>query len=202
MQSLTKCMQRFLNGNQLFQSNMVNPLQILSRGMKKNFEKHNQKMYPIQAHGEERRPAYVCHSIRNIKYSPKKMWYVANLVRGMSIDEAIKQINFVLKKGGAAVKQALLEAQQMAVEQHNVEFKSNLWVSESFCTKGLMIKGMRRHAKQRQGEIRYMYVHYYVTLEEGKPPEHYYHFQAPKSKEELLNEYKEGLRKRKIYNSL
>ena len=58
------------------------------------------------------------------------MWYVASFIRGMSIDEALKQLSFVLKKGAADVKQALLEAQEMAVRQHNVEFKSNLWVGE------------------------------------------------------------------------
>jgi large subunit ribosomal protein L22 len=66
----------------------------------------------------------------NIKYSPWKMWYIATMVRGMTVDEAIKQLSFVLKKGAVAVKETILEAQQMAVEQHNVEFKSNLWVGK------------------------------------------------------------------------
>ena len=58
------------------------------------------------------------------------MQYVAWLVRGMSVDEAIKQLDFVLKKGGAMVKETILEAQKLAVEDHNVEFKSNLWVGK------------------------------------------------------------------------
>lgn len=62
------------------------------------------------------------------------MWYVASFIRGMSIDEAIKQLSFVLKKGAGDVKQTLLEAQEMAVTRHNVEFKSNLWVGECFCS--------------------------------------------------------------------
>jgi large subunit ribosomal protein L22 len=66
----------------------------------------------------------------NIKYSPWKMWYIACMVRGMTVDEAIKQLSFVLKKGAVAVKETILEAQQMAVEQHNVEFRSNLWVGK------------------------------------------------------------------------
>lgn len=66
----------------------------------------------------------------NIKYSPKKMWYVAILVRGLSVDEAVKQLSFVLKKGAAAVKETILEAQELAVKNHNVEFKSNLWVGK------------------------------------------------------------------------
>lgn len=56
------------------------------------------------------------------------MWYVASFVRGMSVDEAIRQLNFVHKKGAPFVKQGILEAQKLAVENHNVEFKSNLWV--------------------------------------------------------------------------
>ena len=58
------------------------------------------------------------------------MWYIASFVRGMSIDEAIKQLSFVLKKGASAVKETLLEAQEMAVKQHNVEYKSNLWICQ------------------------------------------------------------------------
>lgn len=66
----------------------------------------------------------------NIKYSPKKMWYIACFVRGMSVDEAVKQLSFISKKGAAIAKEVILEAQRMAVEEHNVEFKSNLWVGK------------------------------------------------------------------------
>jgi large subunit ribosomal protein L22 len=58
------------------------------------------------------------------------MWYIAIFVRGMSVDEAIKQLSFIPKKGAVHVKEAILEAQRLAVEKHNVEFKSNLWVGE------------------------------------------------------------------------
>lgn len=73
---------------------------------------------------------FVCHQKENLKYSPKKLWYVACLIRGMPIDEAIRQMRFVTKKGGQFVLEALLEAQEMAVKEHNVEFKSNLWVGK------------------------------------------------------------------------
>jgi len=66
----------------------------------------------------------------NIKYSPKKMWYIASFVRGMSVDEAVKQLSFMCKKGAEIAKEVILEAQRLAVEEHNVEFKSNLWVGE------------------------------------------------------------------------
>lgn len=129
------------------------------------------------------------------------MWYVAQLVRGMSVDEAVKQLSFVLKKGATAAKEAILEAQEIAVRQHNVEFKSNLWVSDSFSTKGKYYKGIRRHARMRVGHVQYKHCHYFVTLEEGKPPANYY-LPAPMTPEEQLNNWIEKLRKRKVYNSL
>lgn len=66
----------------------------------------------------------------NIRYSPKKMWVIASFVRGMSVDEAVKQLSFVLKKGAASIKETILEAQELAVNQHNVEYKTNLWVGK------------------------------------------------------------------------
>jgi len=73
---------------------------------------------------------FVCHMKANIKYSPLKMWYVACLVRGMQIDDAIRQLDYVQRKGAKFVKEALIEAQELAVQKHNVEFRSNLWVGK------------------------------------------------------------------------
>lgn len=140
---------------------------------------YNKKIFAPQLPGEERRPAYVCHMRTNIKYSPFKMWYVASMIRGMSVDEAIKQLSFVNKQGAVHVKEVLLEAQKLAVEKHNVEFKSNLWVAESFATKGLVMKGIRRHAKGRVGLVHYFHCHYFVRLEEGSPPAHFFFETAP-----------------------
>lgn len=129
------------------------------------------------------------------------MWYVATFIRGMSIDEALKQLSFVLKKGASAVKETLLEAQEMAVKEHNVEFKSNLWVVESYCGKGVYFKGVRRHGRGRVGHVEYKHCHYFVKLEEGPPPKHYY-LPYPKTPEQQLDDWMETMRKRKIVNSL
>lgn len=72
----------------------------------------------------------MCHQKTNIKYSPEKLWYIASFVRGMTVDEAVKQLSFVNKKGATFVKETILEAQQLAVTQHNVEFKTNLWIGK------------------------------------------------------------------------
>ncbi|KPI91260.1 39S ribosomal protein L22, mitochondrial [Papilio xuthus] len=165
-----------------------------------SFLKHNRKIFPPQAIGEEPRPAFVCHQKTNFKYSPKKLWYIASFVRGMTVDEAIKQLSFVNKKGAVFVKEAIQEAQELAVKDHNVEYKSNLWVAESFANKGMIIKGIRRHARGRMGEVRYMYSHYFVRLEEGKPPKDYYK-RNELTPQEQLDSWLEQMRKRKIINS-
>lgn len=136
----------------------------------------------------------------NIKYSPWKMWYIACLVRGMSVDEAIKQLKFVFKKGASIVSETIEEARQLAIKEHNVEYGSNLWVAESFVGKGKVIKGVRRHARGRTGRVEYFHCHYFVRLEEGTPPKHYYI--QPKEPHEQLEDWLENMRKRKIINSL
>lgn len=49
--------------------------------------------------------------------------------------------------------------------------------------------------------VHYRHTHYFVRLEEGKPPKNYY-LPAPKSGEELLKEWMEQMHRRKISNSL
>ena len=50
----------------------------------------------------------------------------------MTVDEAVKQLSFVNKKGATFIKETILEAQQLAVTRHNVEFKTNLWIGKQF----------------------------------------------------------------------
>lgn len=167
----------------------------------KHWLEYNKVVYPPQTPDEERRPAFVCHQRTNIKYSPKKMWYIACLVRGMSVDKAVEQLKFLSQKGAKDVREVIEEAKELAVKEHNVEFPSNLWVAESFVGKGIVIKGMRRHARQRAGEVRYMHCHYFVRLEEGEPPKEYYQTMERKP-HEMLEDWVNEMRSRKINGSL
>ncbi|CAK9831844.1 39S ribosomal protein L22, mitochondrial [Anthophora retusa] len=209
MQGINQCV-RFIS-NRLFNANNTNCLFGIQRSYygyneddlhhKTKFLKYNDIVFPPQKPGEEKRPGFVCHMKKNIKYSPLKMWYIAGFVRGMTVDEAVKQLSFLKKKGAAIAKEIILEAQRMAVEEHNIEFKSNLWVAESFATKGIVIKGMRRHAKARMGIVHYRYTNYFVRLEEGKPPKNYY-VKPLQAGEEMFKEWMESMHRRKIHNSL
>lgn len=151
------------------------------------------------------------------------MWFVASMVRGLSVDDAIRQLRFCVKGCAPYLLDTILEAQEMAVRDHNVEFKSNLWVgkywlfilvskhnltidfefkftAESFVGKGVVIKGIRRHARLRMGRVEYKYCHYFVRLEEGKPPKDYYGKTV--TPEQQLEKWLGEKRKRNIPNSL
>ncbi|CAL1530879.1 unnamed protein product [Lymnaea stagnalis] len=161
-----------------------------------NWLKYNDVVYPPTSPGEPERPAEICHHRMQIKYGTKKMWYLACMIRGMSIDEAIKQLSFHKRKGAAHLKEALEEAQEIAVRDHNVEFKSNLWISDSFVTRGIIVKGYRRHARGRYGIIQYRYTNFFVRLREGRPPKDYY--PAEKTGNELMEDYIKKQRARRI----
>jgi large subunit ribosomal protein L22 len=72
--------------------------------------------------------------------------------------------------------------------------------ADSFVGKGIVIKGMRRHARGKIGRVEYFHCHYFVRLEEGKPPVDY--FQPRQSGPEMLEDWVAELRNRPIMGSL
>lgn len=159
--------------------------------------RYNELIQPPQLDpSEDRRPATYYHYRENIKSSPKKMWYAMNFIRGLNVDEAIKQLKFMPYKTAQITAEVLKEAQDKAIQDHNFEFKSNMWVEDAKCGKGLVVKGIRKHARMRFGEIRYFYCHIMVKLAEGEPPVHFY--EPKKDGNDHLKDYYQELRKRKI----
>uniref|UniRef100_A0A0K2TAG7 Large ribosomal subunit protein uL22m n=1 Tax=Lepeophtheirus salmonis TaxID=72036 RepID=A0A0K2TAG7_LEPSM len=144
------------------------------------------------------RPAYVTHMRSMIKHSPKRMWYYASFVRGLTVDEALKQLSFIDRKGAHIIREVIEEAVELAVAEHDVEYRTNLWIAESLSDVCDRIKGYRRHARMRFGIVEYKYVNYYVRLEEGRPPKHYYSVKEAKTPEEQLNEWLNEHRRKEI----
>ena len=165
-----------------------------------NWLKYNEIVYPPQKPGEPKRPAEIVHMKNHIKYSTDKMWYMAMMIRGMTVDEAIKQLSLAKHKGAHIIKEVILEAQEMAVKEHNVEFKSNLWVEETNVARGKVIKSQRKHARRRPGVIHYRHTHFFIRLREGKPPKHYY--PPPETGYEKMENYIKTQRNRRIILSL
>nr|XP_033783468.1 39S ribosomal protein L22, mitochondrial isoform X2 [Geotrypetes seraphini] len=164
----------------------------------RGWEKKNKVVHPPQLPDEPRRPAEIHHCRRQIKYSKDKMWYLAKLIRGMSIDQALGQLQFNDKKGAKIIKEVLLEAQDMAVKNFNVEYKSNLYIAESFSGKGKYLKRIRYHGRGMFGIMDKVKCHYFVKLVEGPPPP----MEPPKSGFDLAKEYVQQLCNRTIVHGL
>ncbi len=86
----------------------------------------------------------------------------------MTVEEAKRQLSFVQMKGALAAREVIQEAQELAVREHGVEFKTNLWVAESFAVQSQIIKGVRRHARGRFGEVRTVPTGLFKTCERNK----------------------------------
>lgn len=65
----------------------------------------------------------------------------------------------------------------------------------------MVLRGYRRHARKRMGQVKYKYCHYYVTLEEGDPPpmDNFHWHTRPLTPEEKVQEWIDTLRKRKFH---
>ena len=167
----------------------------------KRWPRYNELVQPPQIDpNEEPRPATYYHYRENIKSSPKKMWYCMKFIRGLNVDEAIKQLKFMPYKSAQLTAEIIKEAQEKAVKDHNFEFKSNMWIEDAKAGKGLVIKGYRKHARMRFGEVRYFYSHIMLKLTEGEPPVHFY--QPKRDGNDCLKSFYDELRSRKIEQGL
>jgi len=72
--------------------------------------------------------------------------------------------------------------------------------AESFVGKGIVIKGIRRHARMRVGKVEYFHSHYFVRLEEGPPPKDF--LKKELDGPTLLQRWIQERRDQKIYNSI
>jgi large subunit ribosomal protein L22 len=160
----------------------------------------NHFVHPPQGPDELRRRAECFHCRANVKYSPKKMWYICEFIKGMTIDEAMKQLSFVSKKGAIIMMEVLDEARELALKEHHFEHRSNMFIGASQCEQGLVIKSARKHAFYRMGTIHHRHTHVLVQLVEGAPPPDYHLYNF--TNRQRLDHYLDDLKKRNIKFSL
>lgn len=98
------------------------------------------------------------------------MLHVSRIIRNMNIDEALARLDNIDRKSADIIRDVLLEAQDLAVEKHGVEFKSNLHIVRSFILESGNIKFVRQHARGRDYINKMRFTNYYVMLREGPAP--------------------------------
>ncbi|EEF38295.1 50S ribosomal protein L22 [Ricinus communis] len=88
--------------------------------------------------------------LKNIKQSPKKVNLVAELVRGMRVEDALLQLQVTIKRAAKTVYQVIHSARANATHNHGLD-PDRLLVAEAFVGKGNFKKRISYHAKGRAG---------------------------------------------------
>ncbi|KAK6152236.1 hypothetical protein DH2020_014871 [Rehmannia glutinosa] len=96
------------------------------------------------------KPEKVQAILKGIKQSPKKVNLVAALVRGMSVEDALLQLQVTVKRAAKTVYQVIHSARANATHNHGLD-PDRLLVAEAFVGKGLFKKRISYHAKGKCG---------------------------------------------------
>ncbi|XP_022326726.2 large ribosomal subunit protein uL22m-like [Crassostrea virginica] len=140
---------------------------------KSTFPEYNKIVYPPQTKTEPPRPIEYFHETRDLRYSPKKMWKFTTMIRGLSVDDAIKKVSFLPQKGAKILKECLLEGQKTAVKSYGIEYPSNMWIEHAYCNRGRILYAMRL-AYKFPAKVTTRYCHVCIVFREGSPPKEYY----------------------------
>jgi large subunit ribosomal protein L22 len=108
--------------------------------------------------------------INRIRISPRKLNLVAGMIRGMSVGEAITQLQFSGKRIANDVRKALQSAVANAENNHNLNVDS-LYVKEAYVGKNIVMK--RFHTRGRGKSSRIIKPYANLTLivrERGEEP--------------------------------
>lgn len=86
------------------------------------------------------------------RMSPKKLNVVAQLVRGLSVREALAQLALLPKRGARVAEGVLKAASANAVHNHGLD-GGRLRVAKAFVGKGQFLKRVRFHARGKTGVV-------------------------------------------------
>jgi large subunit ribosomal protein L22 len=105
-----------------------------------------------------------------IRMSPRKLRYVADVIRNKSVEEAVDILAFTPKKAASIVKKAVESAAANAAENHDMD-EDRLVVSKIYVTDGPILKRFRPRARGRATRIRKRTSHLTVVVSDGKEEE-------------------------------
>ena len=104
---------------------------------------------------------------KNVRSSPRKIALVLDHIRGKKVDVVLKDLEFIRKKVTADVSKTVKSA--VANAENNNQFDiDNLYVSEAFVGKSLVMKRFRPRAKGRASPINKPFSRITIVLSEKK----------------------------------
>jgi len=114
---------------------------------------------------EDVKIVYGCR--RDSPTSPWKLNLVAKQIRGMLVEDALKQLEFSSKKAAQFIEKTLRTTMANAKANHGVDDPTNMHVFESYVGKGANLDRIRYHAQGRTGKATKPRTHYFLKLKEG-----------------------------------
>ena len=104
---------------------------------------------------------------RNVRSSPRKINLLLKNIRGKKADIAIRDLSFARQRIALDIKKTVQSAVSNA-ENNNQYDIDNLYVSEAYVGKPLVLKRFRPRAKGRASGIKKPYSHITIILAEKK----------------------------------
>ncbi|CAH2043835.1 unnamed protein product [Thlaspi arvense] len=108
--------------------------------------------------------------LKDIKQSPKKVNLVAALVRGMRVEDALMQLQVLVKRASLTVYRVIHAARANASHNHGLD-PDRLIIAEAFVGKGLFKKRISYHGKGKCGLMIRPECHLTVIVRETTPEE-------------------------------
>lgn len=102
--------------------------------------------------------------LKNVAIAPKKLNVVAGIVRGQSVEEALKVLRFMNKKAAKIVYQAIKSASSNAVHNGEGTQASDLQVSSIYVGKGMKLKRYRCGSRGMAERYTHTKSHLFVNL--------------------------------------
>lgn len=106
--------------------------------------------------------------LRHYHLAPRKVRLVLNVIKGLDVGPALKQLQFVNKKSAPAIIKLLNSAIANAVNNFFLD-KDNLFIKTVFADQGPAIKRWRPRAHGRAAQIKKLTSHVTLVLEERIP---------------------------------
>ncbi len=103
--------------------------------------------------------------LKNLRISPIKLNYIARLIRGLPVDQALTQLTFSSRRASQDVKKTLQSAIANAENNHNLDI-DNLIVKEAYVGKSMVMKRFRARARGRGAKILKPFSHLTIVVKE------------------------------------
>ena len=89
---------------------------------------------------------------KTVRYTPRKVRLVLDLVRGKSVEEAIAICDFTPNHAATAVKKVIKSATANAVNNNQLD-ENSLYVKECYADEGIVLKRWMPRAKGSASQI-------------------------------------------------